>query len=125
MLFAIGECLAGMLLGAATTLAVRSFVWPGMDMVLAMMFGMAAGMILHLVLGLLLAPLLGMFHTMAPGSFIGMYGGMYFAMRDSMAAGSRPMQSAILVGALFGLVVVLAFTVYDRVLRGPVIDAVA
>ena len=125
MLFAIGDCLAGVLLGAVTTLAVRSIVWPGMDMVLAMMLGMAAGMILHLVLGLLLSPLLGMFHTMAPGSFIGMYGGMFFAMRDSMAAGSRPMQSAISVGALFGLMVVLAFKVYDRVLRGPVIDTVA
>ena len=122
MLFAIGDCLAGMLLGAATALAVRGVVWVGMDMVVAMLLGMAVGMLLHLALGLVLSPLLGMFETMASGSFIGMYGGMLFGMRDSMAAGSRALPSALLVGASFGLVVVLSFKAYDRVLRGPVID---
>jgi hypothetical protein len=79
-------------------------------------------MILHLVLGFMLSPLLGMFETMMPGSVIGMYGGMLFGMRDAMAAGSRTLAAVILVGASFGLVIVLCLKIYDRVLRGPVID---
>lgn len=122
MLFAIGDCLAGMLVGAATALTVRGVVWPGMDMVVAMMLGMAVGMIVHLVLGLILAPLLGMFETMTTGSLIGMYGGMAFGMRDSMAAGSRTLVAASVVGAVFGLVMVLALKVYDYALHGPVVD---
>ncbi len=122
MLFAVGDGVAGMLLGAVTALAVRGVVWHGMDMAIAMMLGMAVGMVLHLVVGLLLSPLLGMFATMAPGSFIGMYGGMLFGMRDSMAAGSQALAPALLVGAIFGLMIVLSFKVYDRVLRGPVIE---
>jgi hypothetical protein len=122
MLFAIGDCLAGMLLGAVTALAVRGVVWPGMDMVVAMVLGMAVGMILHLVLGLALSPLLGMFETMMPGSLIGMYGGMLFGMRDSMAAGSRTLAAVAIVGAAFGLAMVLFLKVYNRVLRGPVLD---
>jgi hypothetical protein len=43
-------------------------------------------------------------------------------MRDSMAAGSGTLAPALLVGAAFGLVVVLSLKVYNRVLRGPVID---
>lgn len=123
MLFAIGDCVAGMLLGAATALAVRGLVWPGMDMVVAMLLGMAAGMVLHLVVGFVLSPLLGMFETMIPGSVIGMYGGMLFGMRDSMAAGSQTLSAAMVVGAAFGLVVVLALKIYNRVLQGTVIDA--
>jgi hypothetical protein len=122
MLFAIGDCLAGMLLGGLTALAVRVIVWPGIDMVVSMMLGMAVGMALHLALGLVLSPLLGMFETMTSGSLIGMYGGMLFGMRDSMAAGSRTLPAAILVGAGFGLVAVLSVKMYDRVLRGTVID---
>ena len=123
MLFAIGDYIAGMLIGVATALIVRAIVWPGMDMVIAMLLGIAAGMVLHLILGLMLAPLLGMFETMMPASLIGMYGGMLFAMRDSMAAGSATDAAAALVGAIFGAVVVLGVKVYDRVLRGAVLDA--
>ena len=54
MLFSIGDYLAGMLIGVATTLAVRGIVSPGMDMVLAMLVGMAAGTVVHLLLGLVL-----------------------------------------------------------------------
>ena len=122
MIFAIGDCLAGMLLGGVTALAVRAIVWPGIDMVIAMMLGMAAGMVLHLVFGLVLSPLLGSFETMTSGSLIGMYGGMLFGMRDSMAAGSTTLPAAVLVGAVFGLVAVLSVKVYDRVLRGTVIE---
>ena len=122
MLFAIGDYLAGMLLGAITALSVRALVWPGMDMVVAMMAGMSIGMILHLVLGLVLSPLLGMFETMIPGVVIGMYGGMMFGMRDSMAAGSLTLGAATLVGALFGAVVVLGVKIYDRILRGAVVE---
>jgi len=68
MFFAIGDYLAGMLIGIMTALAVRAIVWPGMDMVIAMLLGMAVGMVVHFVLGLALAPLLGMFETMIPGS---------------------------------------------------------
>jgi hypothetical protein len=75
------------------------------------------------VLGAALSPLLGMFATMTPGSIIGMYGGMLFGMRDSMGAGSRTLAAAVGVGALFGLVVVLFLKIYDRALRGTVIDA--
>src|SRR5258708_21747404 len=108
--------------GLMPTLAVRAIVWPGMDMVIAMLLDMAAGMVLHLVLGLVLAPLLGMFETMMPGSLIGMYGGMLFGMRDSMGAGSPSTLDAALGGAGFGLVLVLALQVDYRTLRGPELD---
>ena len=123
MIFAVGDCLAGMATGAATALAVRGVVTPGMDMVVAMMLGMVLGTVLHLVLGLILSPLLGMFETMTSGTLIGMYGGMLFGMRDSMSAGSPTPAAAMLVGASFGLLVVLSVKVYDRALRGPIIDA--
>ena len=123
MYFAIGDYVAGMLIGVLTALGVRAAVWPGMDMVLAMLVGMVVGMLIHLVLGLLLAPLLGMFYTMMPAMVIGMYGGMLFGMRDSMAAGSHTLTAAATVGALFGALVVLGIQVYDRALRGAVIDA--
>ena len=87
------------------------------------MLGMAAGMVLHLVLGLALAPLLGMFETMIPAALIGMYGGMLFGMRDSMAAGSTTLSAAIGAGAIFGIIVVAGVKLYDRALRGPVLDA--
>lgn len=122
MFFTIGDYLAGMIIGVATTLAVRLIVWPGMDMVIAMLLGMAAGMVLHLVLGFALAPLLGMFETMIPGSLIGMYGGMLFGMRDSMAAGSTTLSAALLVGAIFGAIVVAGVKVYGQVVRGAVLD---
>jgi hypothetical protein len=43
-------------------------------------------------------------------------------MRDSMAAGSRTLAAAATVGALFGVLVVLGIKVYDRALRGTVVD---
>lgn len=123
MYFVIGDYGAGMLIGALTALAVRAAVWPGMDMVIAMLLGMVIGMAIHTVLGLLLSPLLGMFETMLPASVIGMYGGMLFGMRDSMAAGSQTLTAALTVGALFGAIVVLGIKVYDHALRGAVVDA--
>jgi hypothetical protein len=111
-----------MLVGVVTALIVRAIIWPGMDMVIAMLLGMAAGMVIHAVLGLVLAPLLGMFETMMPASLIGMYGGMLFGMRDSMAAGSATLAAAGIVGAIFGAIVVLAVKVYNRVLCGAVLD---
>ncbi len=122
MFFVLGDYLAGALIGSGTALVVRWAVWPGMDMVLAMLLGMGIGMVVHLVLGFALAPLLGMFETMVPGSFIGMYGGMLFGMRDSMAAGSRAEMAALGVGALFGAITVLAVKAYDAVLRGPELE---
>jgi hypothetical protein len=123
MLFSIGDYLAGILIGVATTLAVRAVIWPGMDMVIAMFIGMAIGTVVHLFVGLVLAPLIGMFETMVPGSLIGMYGGMLFGMRDSMAAGSLTLASAATVGAIFGTIVVLGVKVYNQVLRGAVFEA--
>ena len=70
MIFVFGDYLAGMLIGALTALVVRAIVWPGMDMVIAMLAGMGVGMVLHLVVGLVLSPLLGMFETMIPASMI-------------------------------------------------------
>lgn len=122
MYFVIGDYVAGMLIGVATALGVRAIVWPGMDMVIAMMLGMAIGMVIHIVLAFAFAPLLGMFQTMFPAMIIGMYGGMFFGMRDSMAAGSRTLGAAAAVGALFGAIVVFSIKIYDRVLRGPVVD---
>ena len=122
MWFVIGDYVAGAVVGAMTALAVHAIVQPGMDMVIAMLLGMAAGMILHLVLGFAFAPFLGMFQTMMPASLIGMYGGMAFGMRDSMGAGSTDWSSSGLVGALFGIVVVLALHIYDRALRATVIE---
>ena len=123
MLFQIGDFLAGMLVGVLTALAVRLLLWPGVDMVIAMLIGMAAGMLIHLVIGFLLAPVLGLFQTMMPGSVVGMYGGMFFGMRDSMGAGSTTTGAMILVGAIFGAVVVAALKIYDRVLHGVVLDS--
>jgi membrane glycosyltransferase len=123
MLFALGDYCFGVLLGIVTTLAVRVLVEPGMDMVIAMLLGMAAGMVLHAILGVLVAPLLGMFQTMIPAAFIGMYGGMLFGMRDSMNAGSTTLGSAVLVGAVFGALVVLGVKAYDAALRGVALDA--
>jgi hypothetical protein len=123
MLFAIGDYLAGILIGIVTALFVRAVVSPGMDMVIAMLIGTAMRMAVHLVLGLVLSPLLGMFETMVPASFTGMYGGMLFAMRDSMGAGSTTLAAAVAVGAIFGAIVVLGVKVYDRTLRGAVLDA--
>lgn len=97
-------------------------VWPGMDMVIAMIIGMALGMLVHLVLGLAFGSLIGMFEAMIPASLIGMYGGMLFGMRD-LAAGSRTLQAALAVGAIFGAIVVTAVRFYDRALRGAVVDA--
>jgi hypothetical protein len=123
MLFVIGDYLAGMIVGAVTALAVRMVVWPGMDMVIAMLIGTALGMAVHLILGLLFAPLIGMFNAMIPASLIGMYGGMFFGMRDSMAAGSRTLQAAAVVGALFGAIAVATVQYYDYSLRGTVVDS--
>ena len=59
MLFSIGDYLAGMTVGAVTALGVRMVVWPGMDMVIAMIVGMTLGML--------------MFNAMMPASLIGVY----------------------------------------------------
>ena len=123
MYFIIGDYAAGILIGVLTALGVRAAVWPGMDMVIAMLLGMVIGMAMHTVLGLLLSPLLGMFETMIPASVIGMYGGMLFGMRDSMAAGSHTLGAVGAVGALFGALAVLGVKVYDWALRGVVVDA--
>jgi large-conductance mechanosensitive channel len=123
MLFSIGDYLAGMTVGAVTAFGVRMVVWAGMDMVVAMIVGMALGMVIHIVLGLIMAPLIGMFNAMIPASLIGMYGGMFFAMRDSMAAGSRTLAAAMVVGAIFGAIVVAGVKYYDRTLRGTVVDS--
>lgn len=120
MFFVIGDTLAGALIGVVTALGVRAFVSPGMDMVLAMLLGMGIGMVVHLALGFVLSPILGMFQIMVPASLIGMYGGMLFGMRDAMAAGSRMIEQTVLVGALFGVVVVIGIDIYDLTLRGPV-----
>jgi hypothetical protein len=122
MVFVIGDYVVGMLVGAVTALSVRMVVWPGMDMVVAMIVGMALGMLVHLILSLLFAPGIGMFESMIPASLIGMYGGMFFGMRDSMAAGSRTLQAALAVGALFGAIVVALVQYYDRTLRGAIVD---
>jgi hypothetical protein len=122
MLFSIGDYLAGIVIGVATTLAVRAVIWPGMDMVLAMLIGMAIGTVVHLFIGFVLAPLVGMFETMVPGSLIGMYGGMLFGMRDSMSAGSLTLASATTVGAIFGVVVVLGVKVYNSILHGTIFE---
>jgi hypothetical protein len=122
MYFVFGDYIAGMFIGALTALSVRAVVWPGMDMVIAMLLGMGIGMVIHLVLGLVLSPWLGMFETMMPASVTGMYGGMFFGMRDSMAAGSPTLTAAAAVGALFGALAVLGVKIYDRALRGAVVD---
>ncbi len=123
MYFVIGDYTAGIFIGVLTALGVRAAVWPGMDMVIAMLLGMVIGMAMHTVLGLLLSPLLGMFETMIPASVIGMYGGMLFGMRDSMAAGSHTLIASAAVGAFFGALVVFGVKVYDWALRGAVVDA--
>ena len=116
VLFALGDCAAGVLIGVATAVAVRFVVSPGLDLAVAMVAGTAVGIVTHVVLGLALSPLLGMFHVMVPASLIGMYGGMLFAMRDSMQTVS--LAQAIAVGAAFGLFVVAGVRLYDWALRG-------
>lgn len=113
--FLAGDCAAGALTGVATTLAVRVLVVRDCDMVAAMMLGMLAGTVVHLLLGVALSPLLGMFEMMVPGMFIGMYGGMLFAMRDCMQ--DVPLDTALWIGAGFGIVVVLAVEFWNAQLR--------
>jgi hypothetical protein len=122
MLFMIGDYLAGILIGVVTALAVRAVIWPGMDMVIAMLLGMAIGMVLDTIVGLMIAPLLGMSGAMLPAQLIGTYGGMLFAMRDSMAAGSKTHAAAALVGAIFGAIVVFVVKVFNWALYGPVLE---
>ena len=114
-LFAIGDYAGGALIGAITAAAIHVVVRYEMDMVLAMLIGMAIGTVAHVAVGLLLTPVLGAFHSMTPGSLIGMYGGMMFGMRDSMQEVS--LGQASLVGVIFGLAVVAALRLYDRALR--------
>ena len=118
--FCLGDYLAGAVTGLLTALAVRAIVDPYCDMVLAMLIGMAVGMAVHLGLLLLFIPLLGTFEVMMPGALIGMYGGMLFGMRDSMQQASIPLKTALVVGAVFGLLVVFAVRWWDRQLRGVV-----
>jgi hypothetical protein len=47
---------------------------------------------------------------------------MLFAMRDSMAAGSRTMPAAIMVGAVFGVATTVAMKFYNHALRGTVME---
>lgn len=115
-LFFVGDCLAAALTGVATTLVVRLVVSPDLDMVVAMMLGMALGTVVHLLLCLVLGPFLGMFETMVPGMFIGMHGGMLFGMRDSMQH-AVPLQTAIWVGAAFGVVVAVGVHLWSLQLR--------
>jgi hypothetical protein len=117
MLFAVGDYLAGGLTGAVTAVAVRAVVSPDLDMVLAMLMGMAAGIVVHLALGLAMSPMLGLFHCMVPGGLIGMYGGMLFAMRDTMQPHPVSLGRAMVVGLVFGVVVTATIRLYDRALR--------
>lgn len=116
-IFVAGDCMAAAITGVLTTLAVRVLVPPDFDMVLAMMVGMAAGTIIHLVLSLVFGPLLGMFETMIPGMYVGMYGGMLFGMRDSMQHSVIPLESALWVGGIFGVVVAVGVALWDAQLR--------
>lgn len=115
LLFAAGDALAGALTAVAVTMMVRVSIWPGFDMVAAMMVGMLLGTITYLVLGMAFSPLLGMFETMVPGMFIGMFGGMLFAMRDSMQR--IPLATALAVGAVFGVAVVFGIRFWNVQLR--------
>ena len=45
MLYQIGDYLAGAVIGMATALIVRIIIWPGMDMVIAMLLGIGLGAI--------------------------------------------------------------------------------
>lgn len=116
--FRLGDYLAGILTGVLTALAVRIIVGPNWDMVIAMLAGMAAGMGVHLSLLVLLIPLLGAFEVMIPGGIIGMYGGMLFGMRDAMQQNIISLNQALVVGGLFGFVVVFVIRWWNRQLQG-------
>jgi hypothetical protein len=115
VLFVVGDYVAAGLIGAVTAAAVHVVVNHGTDMVLAMLVGAVVGLVVHVVIGLVLAPLLGAFHVMLPGGLIGMYGGMVFAMRDSMQ--SPTLRDAVVIGAVFGIVIMAAVHLYDVSLR--------
>lgn len=119
MLFALGDYLAGGLTGAATAVVVRGIVSPNLDMVLAMLIGMAAGMGVHLLIGVALSPVLGLFHCMVPGGLIGMYGGMMFAMRDTMQHPAASLGRAVVVGIVFGVAVTAGVRLYGRAVQVP------
>ena len=118
--FRIGDYLAGVLTGVLTALAVRAIVGPNWDMVMAMLIGMGTGMGVHLGLLILLIPLLGAFEVMIPGGIIGMYGGMLFGMRDAMQQNIISLSQALVVGGVFGFVVVFVIRWWDRQLQGVV-----
>lgn len=114
--FVLGDYVAGALVGLLTAGAVHLSIGPKMDTALAMILGMALGMVVNLLVGFLATPLLGGFHTMIPGSLIGTYGGMLFAMRDTIQLPTT-LGHAARVGVVFGIIVVAAVQLYDRVLR--------
>lgn len=116
-LFFIGDCLAAAVTGVVTTLLVRLAIAPDLDMVAAMMIGMAIGTVVHLMLSIVFGPLLGMFETMVPGMFIGMYGGMLFGMRDSMQHHTVSLETALWVGAAFGVIVAIGVHLWNLQLR--------
>lgn len=114
----IGEYGAGALIALATALPIHALVHPGWDLVIAMLAGSVIGMVVHMLLGFVLGALIGMFQVMLAGSLIGMYGGMLFAMRDAMQAASW--SQTVAVAIVFGVLVVAAVQLYDRVLRSRV-----
>lgn len=115
--FAAGDTFAGALIGSATAASVEALIPAHLDMGLAMLAGMGLGMVVHVVFTLLLAPFLGLFHVMVSGGLIGMYGGMIFAMQASMISHPVWPGSALVRGALFGMVLAIAIDLYDRMLR--------
>lgn len=115
--FFAGDCLAAAITGIVTTLAVRLVIPPDFDMVAAMMIGMAIGTVVHLLLSLVFGPLLGMFETMVPGMYVGMYGGMLFGMRDSMQHAAVSLETALWVGAVFGVTVAIGVHLWNVQLR--------
>jgi len=48
MLYQIGDCVAGAVIGIATASVVRVIIWPGMDMVIAMLLGLGLGTIVSM-----------------------------------------------------------------------------
>lgn len=121
--FAVGDHIAAAATAIAVSLVVRVTVSPGMDMVLAMLAGIALGTLVHIVIGVALIPLLGMFESMIPGMLIGMHGGMLFGMRRSMQ--DLALRDEIITAIIFGVTVAAWVTFQDRLLRQRTTGALA
>ena len=110
--YKIIDPLIGILCGAFIAFAVHLTVPSHWNMFAAMMVGGMLGMLVKFPLMFLLVPLFGAFEVMIPLSIIAMLAGMASGMAATVDA--TPHLSAVSMGAIIGLAVVIAVQITNR-----------